>query len=51
MADFLLDSWFLSFRVRSGSVGLFLEATGEEFANLSAFVSRYLKAPESLSIL
>jgi hypothetical protein len=51
MADFLLDSCFLSFRVRSGSVSLFLEGTGEEFANLSSFVSRYLEAPESLSIL
>ena len=51
MADCLINSWFLSFRVRSGSVSLFLEETGEEFANLSSFVSRYLEAPDSLHIL
>jgi hypothetical protein len=39
VADFLLDSWFISFRVRPGSISLFLEGAGEEFSDLSLCVS------------
>jgi hypothetical protein len=49
VGDFLINSWFICFRVRNGKVTVFLEGTGEEFPNLSSFAARYVNAPESLA--
>jgi len=51
IADFLVNSWFLSLRVRNASVTLFLEGSGEEFHDFSSFAERYRSAPDSLPIL
>jgi SMI1 / KNR4 family (SUKH-1) len=51
IADFLLNSWFVSLRVRCGAVYLFVEGSGEEFSDFSSFAARYLRSPDSLPIL
>ena len=51
-ADFLINSWFLCFRVWSPTrVGVFVEATGEELPSLEEFFLRYLTAPHTLGLM
>ena len=51
VGDFLINSWFVSLRVRNGAVTVFLQGSGEEFSSLSSFAARYLSAPDSLPVL
>jgi hypothetical protein len=51
IADFLINSWFFSLRVRCRAVTVFVEGSGEEVQSLSVLAARYIEAPESLPVL
>jgi hypothetical protein len=49
-ADVMISSWFFYFRVRSSSVSVYSENTGEELPSLSELLRRYLSDSDSLAI-
>jgi hypothetical protein len=50
-ADFLLNSWWFSYRVRGLQISVTCEGAGEEFPTLTAVLKRYVSDPASLAVL